>query len=109
MASSFRQPQYLSSNDQPKCRIRCPVHGFIHYSENERRIFDHRLFRRLRLIRQLALTELLYPGATHTRFEHSLGVMHVATLAFDRLAQANGDVFEETFKKVEGFEMTRWL
>ena len=101
--SPFRQPQFLSDNDHPRHRIRCPVHGFIHFSENERAVIDHELFRRLRFIRQLALTELIYPGATHTRFEHSLGVMEVATRAFDRLAQRRGDLLEATFGQVDGY------
>jgi HD superfamily phosphohydrolase len=77
------------------------VPGFIRFSENERRIIDHRLFRRLRFIRQLALTEFVYPGATHTRFEHSLGVMEVATRAFDRLAALRGNLLETSFREVQ--------
>src|SRR5262249_7187115 len=76
------------------------IHGFIRFSEHERQIIDHPLFRRLRWIRQLALTELVYPGATHTRFEHSLGVMEVATRIFDALARSRGDVMEATFSTV---------
>ncbi|PHS14511.1 MAG: hypothetical protein COA78_05805 [Blastopirellula sp.] len=69
----FRSPEFLGGKrHEPIHRIRCAVHGFIHYSDSEREIVDHPLFRRLRYIRQLALTELVYPGATHTRFEHSL-------------------------------------
>jgi HD superfamily phosphohydrolase len=97
---AFRQPEYLTSADHPRHRIRCPIHGSIRFSENERQIIDHRLFRRLRWIRQLALTELVYPGATHTRFEHSLGVMEVATRIFDALARSRGDVMESTFTTV---------
>ncbi len=99
--STFRQPDYLASADQPRYRIRCPVHGFIRFSENERQVIDHRLFRRLRWIRQLALTEFVYPGATHTRFEHSLGVMELATRIFDALASIRGDVMDRTFGTVE--------
>src|SRR5262245_53217881 len=94
---SFRQPDYLADADEPRHRIRCPIHGFIRFSENERQIIDNLLFRRLRWIRQLALTELVYPGATHTRFEHSLGVMEVATRIFDSLARDQGEVMEHTF------------
>ena len=102
--SAYRQPKFLTDNDQPNYRIRCPIHGFIRYSEHERQIIDHRLFQRLRFIRQLALTELVYPGATHTRFEHSLGVMDVATRAFDCIASKHGDLLETTFRSVAGFE-----
>ena len=44
------------------------------------RIVDTRAFQRLRRIRQLAMADLVYPGALHTRFEHSLGVLHVTQL-----------------------------
>jgi HD superfamily phosphohydrolase len=103
-ASSFRQAEYLSGRDHPLFRIRCPVHGFIHFSENERQVIDHPLFRRLRWVRQLALTDYIYPGATHTRFEHCLGVMEVATRAFDRLASRHGSLLERTFQTVEGMK-----
>jgi HD superfamily phosphohydrolase len=77
---------FLSDNDKPTQKVRCPVHGFIHYSANERKIIDHSVFQRLRNIKQLAMTYLVYPGAMHSRFEHSLGVMELATQAFDVLA-----------------------
>jgi hypothetical protein len=65
--------------------IRDPIHGFIKLNSWEQDILDHRVFQRLRRVRQLALTEMVYPAACHNRFEHSLGVMHVATLMFDQL------------------------
>src|SRR6266704_2933986 len=99
-SSSFRQPQFLTDKDVPLYRIRCPVHGFIRFSENERRIIDHWIFRRLRHIRQLALTEMVYPGASHTRFEHSLGVMELASRAFDQIAAVRGDLLESKLKRV---------
>ena len=63
--------------------IRDPIHGFIHLSGDEMRIVNSAPFQRLRHIRQLALTHLVYPGATHSRFEHSLGVMELAGRIFD--------------------------
>lgn len=102
--STYRSPQFLSNSDEPVNRVRCPIHGFIHYSRNEREIIDHWIFRRLRFIRQLALTEFIYPGASHSRFEHALGVMDVATRAFDSIASRNGALLEETIKNVAGFE-----
>lgn len=65
--------------------VRCPIHGFVILTPFEQDIIDHPPYQRLRRIRQLALTEMVYPGATHTRFEHSLGVMHVASLMFDQV------------------------
>jgi HD superfamily phosphohydrolase len=64
-------------------RVRDPIHGFIHLTKQELNLVESAPFRRLRNIRQLALTYLVYPGAMHTRFEHSLGVMELATRAFD--------------------------
>lgn len=71
--------------------IRDPIFGFITINEWEREIIDHWAFQRLRRIKQLALTDMVYPGATHTRFEHSLGVMHIATQMFDSIVEKNAD------------------
>ena len=65
--------------------IRDPIHGFVKLSPWEQDVVDHPVFQRLRRVRQLALTEMVYPGACHARFEHSLGVMQVATMMFDQL------------------------
>jgi HD superfamily phosphohydrolase len=58
--------------------IRDPLHVFIRLDSYERKVLNSRPFQRLRHIHQLGLTYLLYPGATHRRFEHSLGVMELA-------------------------------
>ena len=65
--------------------IRDPVHGSIPISEEERCLIEHPYFQRLRQIKQLGFSEFVFPGATHTRYLHSLGVMHVASQAYDRL------------------------
>lgn len=63
--------------------FRDPVFGFISCSSMERAVIDSAPFQRLRNIHQLALTCFVYPGATHKRFEHSLGVMELASRVFD--------------------------
>ncbi len=63
--------------------IRDPIHIFIKLFSEERKVLDSLPFQRLRYIHQLALTYLVYPGATHKRFEHSLGVMELASRVFD--------------------------
>jgi HD superfamily phosphohydrolase len=63
--------------------IRDPIHVFIKLDSTERKVLDSRPFQRLRYIHQLAMTYLVYPGATHKRFEHSLGVMELASRVFD--------------------------
>ena len=55
-----------------------PIHDFIRATGPEQKIIDSPIFQRLRRIRQLSGAHLTYPGAQHTRFEHSLGVMHIA-------------------------------
>ena len=72
--------------------IRDPVHGFISFNEWEREIINHSVFQRLRRIKQLALTDMVYPGANHTRFEHSLGVMNFATRMYDNIVRKCKDV-----------------
>tara|TARA_B100000929_G_scaffold290223_1_gene283126 strand:- start:4706 stop:5947 length:1242 start_codon:yes stop_codon:yes gene_type:complete len=58
-----------------------PIHDFIRLTNTERKIIDTPIFQRLRRIKQLSGAHLTYPGAQHTRFEHSLGVMHIASMA----------------------------
>ena len=58
-------------------RIRDPIHGLIELSEREVDLINTKVFQRLRRIRQLAMAFLVYPGALHTRFDHSIGVMHI--------------------------------
>lgn len=77
--------------------FRCPVHGFIEVDAWEREIISQPAFQRLRRIRQLGWTDYIYPGATHTRFEHSLGVMHVATRLFDAIVERSAGLLQEAF------------
>ncbi|EIJ66244.1 putative dGTPase [Candidatus Nitrosopumilus salaria BD31] len=58
-----------------------PIHDFIRVYDHELSIIDNPIFQRLRRIRQLSGAHLTYPAAQHTRFEHSLGVMHIASQA----------------------------
>jgi uncharacterized protein len=72
--------------------IRCPLHGFVTISDWERQIIEQPAFQRLRRIRQLAWTDQAYPGAMHTRFEHSLGVLHVATRLYESIVNRSSEV-----------------
>ncbi|MCH7757233.1 MAG: HD domain-containing protein [Thaumarchaeota archaeon] len=58
-----------------------PIHDFIRVYDHELEIIDNPIFQRLRRIKQLSGAHLTYPAAQHTRFEHSLGVMHIASQA----------------------------
>jgi HD superfamily phosphohydrolase len=66
-----------------------PVHGSIQIFDHERRIIDHALFQRLRFINQNDILSLVFPGATHTRFAHSIGAMHVSQRIWDGVLNQN--------------------
>lgn len=67
--------------------IRDPIHAFIRLTSGERRVLDSAPVQRLRQIHQLAMSYLVYPGATHRRFEHSLGVLDLSTKIFDAVTE----------------------
>lgn len=66
-------------------KIRDSLHDTIPFTEEERIIINSKEFQRLRRIYQTAFTHYAFPGATHTRFQHSLGVMHVAGLMLNSI------------------------
>lgn len=63
--------------------IRDPIHGTLMISKNETQVLDSPAFQRLRMIKQLGFSEFSFPGATHSRYIHSLGVSYLAGIAFD--------------------------
>ena len=71
--------------------VRDPLWNNIGLDETALRLIDTRAFQRLRYVRQLGLAYLVYPGATHTRFEHALGTYHLAGRTHALLAQ-RGDL-----------------
>ncbi|MDW8033972.1 MAG: HD domain-containing protein [Nitrososphaerota archaeon] len=71
--------------------IRDPVYKYIHITDLEKNIIDTAVFQRLRRIKQLAGAHLTYPGAMHTRFLHSLGVMFIAGRILSHLANYHLD------------------
>jgi HD superfamily phosphohydrolase len=86
--------------------FRDPIHTFISLRTDERRVVDSTPFQRLRHIHQLALTYLVYPGATHKRFEHSLGVMHLASRVFD-VVTASENILDESVRRIMPDEQTK--
>ncbi len=71
------------------------LHGFIRFGSSVKKLINSEPFQRLHYIHQLGISYLVYPGATHTRFEHSLGVMELATRIFHNLCKTvRPDVFD---------------
>lgn len=68
--------------------IRDPIHGSIQLSDGEEAVIETVEFQRLREIKQLGFSEFSFPGATHNRFLHSIGVSHVAGQVFDSIFRA---------------------
>jgi len=58
-------------------KIKDPIYGLVFFDEIAKQIIDSEEFQRLRRINQLGSASFVYPGGTHTRFEHSIGVMHL--------------------------------
>ena len=77
--------------------IRDPLWNTIRLDPTAVRIIDTAAFQRLRYIRQLGLAHLVYPGATHTRFDHALGVYHL-TRASLRYLKERGPVPPEVWE-----------
>jgi HD superfamily phosphohydrolase len=71
--------------------IKDPVHGYVEVEDFIRPLLDTPALQRLRYVRQLGFSYLVYPGATHTRFEHSLGTMHLADNACRRFGLSEGE------------------
>ncbi len=84
--------------------LRDPIHGMIPFSSLERDVINSPEFQRLRRIRQLSWTDYVYPGAMHTRFQHTIGVMHAASRAFDALVtdRKSRDILEKTIGLSDG-------
>src|SRR3979411_1260967 len=74
--------------------IRCPVYGFVKLNDWEWQIISQHAFQRLRRIRQLGWTDYVFPGAMHTRLEHSLGVMHMSTMLYEGISERSREILE---------------
>jgi len=76
-----------------------PVYGFITIpSELIFTIIDHPYFQRLRRIKQLGLTDFVYPGALHTRFHHAIGAMHLMSITLDNLRIKGTEITDEEYE-----------
>lgn len=85
--------------------FRDPIHGSIRLSPRELQVVEHPLLQRLRGIKQLGFADFAFPGATHSRFSHTLGAMEVGSRAFDavfgdesQLPAATRERFRQTIR-----------
>ena len=79
--------------------INDPVHGFIEIPKGIiLDLIDTDIFQRLRRIRQLAMSYLVYPGAIHSRFNHAIGAMHLTREALDALRIRGVEITDEEYE-----------
>ena len=71
--------------------IRDSIHGNLPITQYETELIDYPQIQRLRRLKQLGFISLIYPGANHSRFEHSIGTMHLASQLADQLELTNED------------------
>src|SRR5260370_5713195 len=88
--------------------IRDPIKVFVRFEPSEERIIGSRAFQRLRYIHQLALTYLVYPGATHRRFEHCLGVMEIASRIYEVVTNPQNVYHDAVRKLVPKVKNDQW-
>ncbi|MEK7545977.1 MAG: HD domain-containing protein [Patescibacteria group bacterium] len=81
--------------------LRDPIHQTIEFDDDEKAVIDHPVFQRMRYVRQLGLSYLVYPGATHDRFSHMLGAMHVAGRIWDNIAKVSREALLEMFSDAD--------
>lgn len=86
----------MSNNTNKRKIINDPVHGFIIIpTEFIFDLLEHPYIQRLRRIKQLGLTSFVYPGATHSRFQHAIGAVHLMKLAIENLRQKGTEITDE--------------
>ena len=76
-------------------KIRDPIYGDIHFTDFEKKIIDHPLFQRLRKVKQLGFLKYIFPSANHSRFEHSIGTMHLASEFLNHLLRNQSQIMSE--------------
>ncbi len=96
----------LSTDRKSKNFIIDAIHGDIHLTPKEIKVIDTPTFQRLRQIKQLQMSHLTYPNATHTRFMHSLGVLGIM-IRVQQVAQENGISLED--EEIENLRLAALL
>ena len=88
--------RHMASASNKKKIFNDPIYGFVSIpDELHFDIIEHPYFQRLRRIKQVSMTNLVYPGANHTRFAHSLGAMHLMRRAIQLLRGKGYEITDE--------------
>lgn len=101
---------FLNKYSIGRCvEIRDPVFSYISVPNDFKEILDHRIFQRLRWVGQLPLEQLVYPSAQHSRFEHSIGTMHLAMFTANSLLKNAEDRLRIAFKQDSAFSKLKGI
>lgn len=87
-------------------KVRDPLHDTIAFTALEKLVIDSEEFQRLRRIQQTAFIKYVFPGATHTRFVHALGVMHMAGVLLNSLVSNQERILEALQQSLDSLPLT---
>lgn len=100
----------VANHREYKQEVRDALYGFVYLSRAEWDIINSPAFQRLRDIKQLAMGYMVYPGAVHTRFEHSIGCVYQADRILHQVRENSRDLLESEFLITDAnFERAREL
>ena len=100
----------MANHRDYKQEVRDALYGFVYLSRAEWNIINTAPFQRLRDVKQLAMGHMVYPGATHTRFEHSIGCVYQADRILHQLRENSKEILESEFHITDAnFERARQL
>lgn len=107
--SQQASPASRNGESPPSQEFFLAVHGLVRLRAEEVAVVNHPAFQRLGEIYQLGQTHLVYRSATHKRFEHALGALHVVQLMIDAVQQNSGPEFPDPGDTVGGWSLGRPL
>jgi uncharacterized protein len=100
----------MGTHREYKQEVRDALYGFVYLNRAEWDIINSPAFQRLRDVKQLAMGHMVYPGAVHTRFEHSIGCVQQADRILHQLRENSREILEAEFRITdENFERARQL
>jgi HD superfamily phosphohydrolase len=99
----------FSRIERKNTNVKIPVSGMINIPANCMKFINTPLFQRLKRVKQCGMTEQVFPSCVHTRFEHSLGVMHLSGVLFENMIKNSDEKYHEFIKYKKLIELAGLL